>query len=85
MPFSIPPRNCIGKIFYIMIFHVLTVFIFSGMSFAMMSMKVSLSNIIRNFQVISTQHKSVESIKLRINVLLTSKDGCGVTLKLRKK
>jgi cytochrome P450 len=68
-----------------MIFHVLTVFIISGMSFAMMSMKVSLSNIIRNFQVISTQHKSVESIKLRINVLLASKDGYGVTLKLRKK
>jgi hypothetical protein len=55
------------------------------MSFAMMSMKVSLSNIIRNFKVISTQHKSVESIKLRINVLLASKDGYGVTLKLRKK
>jgi cell division protein FtsL len=85
MPFSIPPRNCIGKIFYTMIFHVLTVFIFSGMSFAMMSMKVSLSNIIRNFQIISTQHKSVESIKLRINELLASKDGYGVTLKLRKK
>ncbi|KAJ3620580.1 hypothetical protein MTP99_004515 [Tenebrio molitor] len=67
MPFSIPPRNCIG------------------MSFAMMSMKVSLSNIIRNFRIISTQHKSVESIKLRINVVIASKNGYGVTLKLRKK
>jgi cytochrome P450 family 4 len=85
MPFSIPPRNCIGKIFSIMIFHVLNVFIFSGMSFAMTSMKVSLSNVIRNFRVISTQHKSVESIKLRINVVLGSVDGYGVTLKPRKK
>ncbi|KAJ3620585.1 hypothetical protein MTP99_004520 [Tenebrio molitor] len=67
MPFSIPPRNCIG------------------MSFAMTSMKVSLSNILRNFRVISTQHKSVESIKLRINVVLGSVDGYGVTLKPRKK
>ncbi|KAJ3620581.1 hypothetical protein MTP99_004516 [Tenebrio molitor] len=67
MPFSIPPRNCIG------------------MSFAMMSMKVSLSNIIRNFRIISTQHKSIESIKLRINVVIASKNGYGVTLKLRKK
>ncbi|XP_068902440.1 cytochrome P450 4C1-like [Tenebrio molitor] len=66
MPFSIPPRNCIG------------------LSFAMMSMKVSLSNIIRNFRIISTQHKSVESIKLRINIVLASKDGYGVTLKPRK-
>jgi hypothetical protein len=55
------------------------------MSFAMMSMKVSLSNIIRNFRIISTQHKSVESIKLRINVVIASKNGYGVTLKLRKK
>ncbi|XP_068900357.1 cytochrome P450 4C1-like isoform X1 [Tenebrio molitor] len=66
MPFSIPPRNCIG------------------MSFAMMSMKVSLSNVIRNFRIISTQYKSVESIKLLINVVIASKDGYGVTLKPRK-
>ncbi|CAH1380530.1 unnamed protein product [Tenebrio molitor] len=52
-----------------------------GMSFAMMSMKVSLSIIIRNFRIISTQHKSVESIKLCINLVLASKDGYGVTLK----
>jgi hypothetical protein len=51
----------------------------------MMSMKVSLSNIIRNFRIISTQHKSIESIKLRINVVIASKNGYGVTLKLRKK
>ncbi|KAJ3620575.1 hypothetical protein MTP99_004511 [Tenebrio molitor] len=67
MPFSIPPRNCIG------------------MSFAMMSMKVSLSNVIRNFRIISTQYKSVESIKLLINVIIASRDGYGVTLKPRKK
>jgi cytochrome P450 family 4 len=85
MPFSIPSRNCIGNIFSIIIFHVLNFFIFSGMSFAMMSMKVSLSIIIRNFRIISTQHKSVESIKLCINLVLASKDGYGVTLKPRKK
>ncbi|KAJ3620588.1 hypothetical protein MTP99_004523 [Tenebrio molitor] len=67
MPFSIPPRNCIG------------------MSFAMMSMKVSLSTIIRNFRIISTQHKSVQSIKLLIDVVIASKDGYRVTLKPRKK
>jgi hypothetical protein len=54
------------------------------MSFAMMSMKVSLSTIIKISPIILTQHKSVESIKLRINVVLTSKDGYGVTLKPRK-
>jgi hypothetical protein len=51
----------------------------------MMSMKVSLSNVIRNFRIISTQYKSVESIKLLINIVITSKDGYGVTLKHRKK
>ncbi|KAJ3617676.1 hypothetical protein MTP99_006773 [Tenebrio molitor] len=66
MPFSIPPRNCIGMVF------------------AMMSMKVSIANMIRNFRIISTQHKSVESIKLRINVLIASRDGYGVTLQPRK-
>jgi hypothetical protein len=55
------------------------------MSFAMMSMKVSLSNVIRNFRIISTQYKSVESIKLLINIVIASKDGYGVTLKPRKK
>jgi hypothetical protein len=55
------------------------------MSFAMMSMKVSLSTIIRNFRIISTQHKSVQSIKLLIDVVIASKDGYGVTLKPRKK
>jgi hypothetical protein len=85
MPFSIPPRNCIGKIFCIIIFHVLNFFIFSGMSFAMMSMKVSILNLIRNFRIISTQHKSVASIKLRYHVLIASKDGYGVTLETRKK
>jgi hypothetical protein len=54
------------------------------MVFAMMSMKVSIANMIRNFRIISTQHKSVESIKLRINVLIASRDGYGVTLQPRK-
>jgi hypothetical protein len=51
----------------------------------MMSMKVSLSNVIRNFRIISTQYKSVESIKLLINIVIASKDGYRVTLKPRKK
>ncbi|CAH1382825.1 unnamed protein product [Tenebrio molitor] len=65
MPFSIPPRNCIG------------------MRFAMMSMKVHLSNILRNFQVVSTQYETIETLKLHIDVVISAPDGYGVTLKPR--
>ncbi|KAH0809335.1 hypothetical protein GEV33_013456 [Tenebrio molitor] len=64
MPFSIPPRNCIGK------------------TFAMMSMKVSLTNMMRNFRIVSTQHKSIETMKLHINVLISSANGYGVLPKM---
>jgi hypothetical protein len=57
--------------------------IFSGMRFAMMSMKVHLSNVLRNFQIISTQYESIETIKLHIDILIAAPDGYGVTLKPR--
>ncbi|XP_068900871.1 cytochrome P450 4C1-like isoform X3 [Tenebrio molitor] len=65
MPFSIPPRNCIG------------------MRFAMMSMKVYLSNVLRNFQIVSTQYESIETIRLHVDVIISAPDGYGVTLKPR--
>jgi hypothetical protein len=51
----------------------------------MMSMKVSLTNMMRNFRIVSTQHKSIETMKLHINVLISSANGYGVTLESRKK
>jgi hypothetical protein len=57
--------------------------IFSGMRFAMMSMKVYLSNVLRNFQIVSTQYESIETIRLHIDVLISAPDGYGVTLKPR--
>jgi hypothetical protein len=49
----------------------------------MMSMKVHLSNVLRNFQIISTQYESIETIKLHIDILIAAPDGYGVTLKPR--
>jgi hypothetical protein len=49
----------------------------------MMSMKVYLSNVLRNFQIVSTQYESIETIKLHIDILLSAPDGYGVTLKPR--
>jgi hypothetical protein len=49
----------------------------------MMSMKVYLSNVLRNFQIVSTQYESIETIRLHVDVIISAPDGYGVTLKPR--
>ncbi|RZB70358.1 p450 domain containing protein [Asbolus verrucosus] len=67
MPFSLPPRNCIGS------------------KFAVMSMKVTLSTILRNIRVVSCQYNSVDEIKFGVKVLISATNGYGITLQHRLK
>ncbi|RZC34351.1 p450 domain containing protein [Asbolus verrucosus] len=56
-----------------------------GSKFAMVSMKVVLSTILRNFRVVSCQYRSIEEIKFRINILIKATNGYGITLESRLK
>lgn len=79
-PFSAGPRNCIGKSKTLFSCNN---YLFSGLRYAMMSMKIVLSHVIRKYKVYC-DYKRVEDIELQFEFTLVAAKGWLISLEPRK-